>query len=59
MDYEKLWNQLYLELAKAGGTYIKASLIVQMMREMEKEDPEYEKELKKEQEELAGLEEEY
>lgn len=38
MDYEKMWNELYKELAESGGVYIKASNIVQYMLKLEKEE---------------------
>lgn len=37
MNHGKIWDKLYIEIAKAGGTYLKASDIAKYMRELEDE----------------------
>ena len=37
MNHGKIWDKLYIEIAKAGGIYLKASNIAEYMRELEDE----------------------
>ena len=37
MNHGKIWDKLYIEIAKAGGIYLKASDIAEYMRELEDE----------------------